>query len=923
MNHQPDKAVFSFATSQTTEVAKVGGKGASLIGMTRAGMPVPEGFVLSTDFFQPWLDQLRTTPEWDAFSMAVSSGGASDEELRGRATQLQTACADLSFTEVQQRLLAAALADLPGAESTPDGGLFAVRSSAPQEDLAGASFAGIYDSVLALTPAELAGAVRTVFLSGLDFKVVSYKRQRHFDPAQVEIAVVVQQQIDSVSAGVAFSLNPQTNDYDEAVVQSNWGLGETVVSGSVTPDQFIVDTLTGQVNDTRPGAKESTRWHRSGGGTVDRPNENGHGSGQCALTEVQAAEVARLASRVEAQTGTPADIEWAYAPDGVLYLLQARPVTTYFPLPAELLSAPYEPRRLYLDSTLLEEGLPQPLSVLGARWMEDAIIEMVRQVTRLRLPTRARDGLILTVEGRWYANLSSLLWLGTRRLASSMETLDVHAAQVMRNVDARRYKQAAVRPRVSSVTCAVAGTIAGCAGPAGRALAALAAPGHARRRYAAAVTRHDRKLAEAARTAPSLPELGGATLGPTIRLLMREGLPLTCAAEVAAAVLSLLYRRAPDTHRQHLEAALRSMPHNITIDMGLAMYSLARSLAGTVGAAAFADLPALASRIQAREMPAAFLRQWDAFMDSYGFRGPVELDLASARYADDTTMVLDQLRPYTLLDESSHESPQRAFERRQEQRREAYRALLAATGNPLKAWLVKRLYHTAEEFSGFREIHKYHLVRAGYQVRQRALETGSRLVDEGRLDRAEQVFDLTREDLLDDDRTCDNDPTRGDGGTSGPNLRTRAQSNTRYRRKVRQIPGAQFPVIVDSRGHIPRPAPTAARQGVLTGQGVSPGMARGPAKVLAHVGEKPVLPGEILVARATDPGWTPLFVHAAGVVLETGGSFQHGALVAREYGRPCLVGIEDAAQRISDGQIIELDGAAGTLTLVTPAEHGK
>lgn len=127
---------------------------------------------------------------------------------------------------------------------------------------------------------------------------------------------------------------------------------------------------------------------------------------------------------------------------------------------------------------------------------------------------------------------------------------------------------------------------------------------------------------------------------------------------------------------------------------------------------------------------------------------------------------------------------------------------------------------------------------------------------------------------------------------------------------------------MDSRGRIPRPAARAAGPGVLLGEGISVGVARGSAKVLSYVGEKPVLPGDVLVARATDPGWTPLFVNAAGIVLETGGSFQHGALVAREYGKPCIVGIEDATQRISDGEMIEIDGEAGTLTFVSESpEH--
>lgn len=790
-------------------------------------------------------------------------------------------------------------------DSLPGSRLFAVRSSAPQEDLAGASFAGVYESLLGVTPGELREAVRKVFISALDFKVVSYKRQRGFDPSQVEIAVVVQEQVDSESAGVAFSLNPQNNDYDDAVIQANWGLGETVVSGSVSPDRFIVDKVAERIIEKKPGAKETSLWSPPEGGAAEQPDKRNKDGQSVALADGQAIEISRVVSQVETLIGVPVDVEWAYGSGGELYLLQARPVTTYFPLPEELITAPGEPRRLYADSTLLEEGLQEPLSVLGSLWMEGAIVEMIRQTTGRKVPTNVDNGFVLTVGGRWYMNVSGVLWLGKERLAKSFETLDFHAAQVMRNVDVAQYKEAARMPGAGSIADLALGTIVHSAGPVGRAVVGMAAPDRAQRRYEAAVDRHRQQLAELAHRAQSLPELGEETLRPAIHLLMREGLPLTYAAEAAKALIQILYLGAPAQQRRLLDTALRSMPHNITIEMSLALYDLARSLEKSLGKEAYANLPALARRIEAQDLPEQFMRQWDYFMRRYGFRGPNELDLASTRYADEPILVLEQMRQYVMIDESAQESPKQSYERCQRERREAYRRLLDETRNLLKARLVKRLYRAAEAFSGYREIHKYYLVMAGYEVRQRALEVGRELAHQGRLDSAGQIFDLTYEGL------------QGSPEASILDLRDRTHRNTCYRRKVEKTPGVSFPVMVDSRGNIPRPGIRSAGPGVLSGEGISPGVARGPAKVLGTVSEKPVLPGEVLVARATDPGWTPLFVNAAGIVLETGGSFQHGALVAREYGKPCVVGIENATERISDGQTVELDGEAGTMTFVS------
>jgi pyruvate,water dikinase len=187
------------------------------------------------------------------------------------------------------------------------------------------------------------------------------------------------------------------------------------------------------------------------------------------------------------------------------------------------------------------------------------------------------------------------------------------------------------------------------------------------------------------------------------------------------------------------------------------------------------------------------------------------------------------------------------------QREAAYAAARARLG-PLQRIALDAAYRVLVALGGFRELPKFALVRAIDGVRRRAI---------------------------------------AEGRAFGEALRK------------------PWPRLFDSRGRIVRPPPLRAREGELAGEGVSPGVARGPVKVLHAPDEKPVAPGDVLVARATDPGWTPLFVNAAAVVLEIGGTLQHGALVAREYGKPCVVGIERATERLADGAIVEVDGAAG------------
>jgi pyruvate,water dikinase len=187
--------------------------------------------------------------------------------------------------------------------------------------------------------------------------------------------------------------------------------------------------------------------------------------------------------------------------------------------------------------------------------------------------------------------------------------------------------------------------------------------------------------------------------------------------------------------------------------------------------------------------------------------------------------------------------------------------------------------------------------------RRQVVSIAQSLVDAGRLDNTEQVFDLGIGDI---ERAME-DPSI--------NLRELAEKNTRFLRKIKDI--HDFPPVIDSRGKIFFPTRREFNEGELVGEPISPGTVRGPVKVLHTPDEKPVLPGDILVAEATDPGWTPLFINAGGVVLEIGGLLHHGALVAREYGKPCVAGIEDVTSLLQDGQEVEVDGLNGIVRVIT------
>lgn len=218
--------IYAFNHTPVPSVFEIGGKGYSLIRMASADFNVPGGFVCAAQFFDDWTRELEAGPAWTRVQDELSYGAPSEASVIALKDQID----GLLFSPSQSKAIETAMAEMTS------GGVCAVRSSSPEEDLEGSSFAGMYESLLGVPTEGLAEAIRTVFKSAFDERVFSYKKTKGFDTTTVRIAVIVMEQVPSETAGVGFSVNPINNDYDEAVLNANYGLGESAVSGGVTPD---------------------------------------------------------------------------------------------------------------------------------------------------------------------------------------------------------------------------------------------------------------------------------------------------------------------------------------------------------------------------------------------------------------------------------------------------------------------------------------------------------------------------------------------------------------------------------------------------------------------------------------------------------------------------------------------------------------
>ena len=300
--------------------------------MMNYGINVPEGFTLSVDFFTPWFEDLKASQQWKDFYNAAQSGKVTKKQC----DDLKDAAENFTLTVEQKNELNRAL------ESLPSNKVLAVRSSSPEEDTSSSSFAGIYETYLGISREDLDRSIRECFKSCLDYRIVVYKQQSSIDVTDPKIAVVVQSQIDSDVAGVAFSLNPLNNSYDEALITSNFGLGETVVSGTATPDNFVVDKTTNKLKEKTLGTKEFSLKLVADGTSEQKDEAN---KTKFSLSDEDVLRVYKDLCEIEKDYKIPIDIEWALS-DGELFILQARPITTYYYLPDELRTLNIEKKTL-------------------------------------------------------------------------------------------------------------------------------------------------------------------------------------------------------------------------------------------------------------------------------------------------------------------------------------------------------------------------------------------------------------------------------------------------------------------------------------------------------------------------------------------------------------------------------------------------
>jgi rifampicin phosphotransferase len=838
--------VRPLAGVRASDLEIVGGKAANLGELIASNFPVPDGFVLTTD----------------AYRLAADSAGADPRRSEDSADRLRSA--DLP------PVVATAVLE---AYQVIGGGRVAVRSSATAEDLPGASFAGQQDTYLGVEGDEqLLDAIRRCWASLWNERAVAYRRNHGIDDEDIGLAVVVQRMVDAEAAGVLFTADPITGRRGRAVVDAASGLGDAVVSGSVDPDHYATDAETGAIDE------------RVIRGIAP------------VLSEGQILEVAAIGRQIEQALGSPQDIEFAFDVDGKLWILQARPITTLFPLPERRPAD--EGLRVYFSASVAQ-GYFEPITPMGTepflsigRTLAGAFARDPKDAEPARSP-------ILVSGGRLWADLTPVLRdpIGREVLVRLTSVGEARSSEIFRRLAADRRFASRGASRLATLRTVV--PLFARSGIPIYALRLLRSPDRTRNRLI-------RDIDGATRVDLPVDALATDRLDAVEDLLARAPsfvfprmLGLVVAGMVSYLASGRLLRgRATE---DELQTLTRGLPHNPTTEMDLALWALTTRLRADPSSrdAILDGRPAeLAQAYRDGTLPPTLQAGLAEFMSRYGFRAVGEIDVGVSRWSEDPSYLLGAIANYLRLKDDAI-APDEQFRRGAHTAEATIERMLTRVHGPRRR-LLRFFLGRVRALMGSREMPKFVLIRTVFTpIRELLRPVGEDLVAAGKLASWDDVYFLTMTEVRE--------------GVDGVDQRERVTG--RRSGHVREQARRYIPRVLLSDGTDAEAALISVPEGALRGSPASPGTVTGPARTIMSPHGARLEPGEILVAPSTDPGWTPLFLTAGGLVMEMGGMMSHGAVVAREYGIPAVVGVPGATQRIATGVTITVDGSAGVVSI--------
>lgn len=892
--------VVSFDETSATDRAFVGGKGANLARLSRAGLPVPDGFCVTTAAYKELIDDptvhrlIRELPGLDPTdTTAVVDAGSA---LRARIQERDMP------EEIRE-----AIEDSLDAMASGSGEAYAVRSSATAEDLPEASFAGQQETFLNVHRDAIVDRICDCMASVFTDRAIAYRATNDILHGDVALAVVVQRMITPDSSGILFTADPRTGNRNVASIEAGVGLGEALVSGEVTADSVRADKRTGDILEYVIGDQQVAVRPLPEGGTetveIDDCDDQ-------VLTDEQVRALVEMGREIEELFDSPQDIEWCLK-DGRFSIVQARPITSLFPVPSP---EPEDDRLHVYFSNGHVQAMPEAMPPLVTDiWM--AAFE--ETFTEFGFETETQWA--AEAGGRVYVDLTAPLRINVLRdrlpglFASTSEPISVALKDVIERRGDEFHTERSLRETISGVstlgTVVWAGTkkslplVSSMFGGSLDAFIGEPSPRQEREKW----ERWGRLTAKSIRDREGSAERVQAVFDSTKMMISTESgstekLPSVGPLFVAFGLEGLLqwwFSDAPDD----VNAIERGFPDELVTQINIGLGDLADVARSNPTVANALREEASLEEIEAVDGGKHFVTAFTEYLNEFGHRATGELDISRPRWREDPSGLLRAVRANLEHEEAGKHRAR--IEQMERDATEAAKRLEQRAGRgvfgSIRKRIVRRLIRTYRGYIQTREYPKQGMAHVFTAWRDALRDAGEELVDEGQLSDIEDVWYLRKDELF----------AALDGESIDPDIEARRAEFKRYT-------VVNAPPVLTSEGEAPsaRIEREDVPDGALIGTGVSSGVVEGVARVVHDPREETIEDGEILIARSSDPGWTPLFLNAAGMVVEVGGQMSHGALVAREYGLPAVVSVPEATTRIKTGQRVRIDGTRGIVEII-------
>ena len=864
--------VLGFQDIDKTKLMLVGGKGANLGELSRIeGIRVPDGFCLSTEAFQRVVGETASLNELlDQLALLK----VEDREKIGElSSEIRRVIEEIAIPQDIQEEIVGLLSRF-GEKNA-----YAVRSSATAEDLPTASFAGQQNTYLNIIGKEaILKHISKCWASLFTERAVIYRLQNGFDHRKVHLSVVVQKMVFPQAAGIVFTADPVTSSRKVLSIDASFGLGEALVSGLVNADTY--KARNGKIIDKKISTKKLAIYALKDGGTKEQELEPEWQKRQ-ALTDEQIFQLERIGRKIEEHFGRPQDIEWCLV-DETFFIVQSRPITTLYPVPEiddqenhvyisvghqQMMTDPMKP----LGISLWQLTAARPMFKAGGRLFVDIIQQLASPVSREML----------------------LAGMGQHDplIKDAVMTI-IERGDFIKSIPDEQ-KEQKPNPGASS--------------------AGIQAPFENNPTIVADLMKKSQiSIEELKQTiqAKSGSDLFDFLLEDIQRLKKILFDPQSSAVFMAAINASSWINEKMNEwlgEKNVADTLSQSVPNNITSEMGLDLLDVADVIRPYPEVIAFLQqvkdehfLDELATFAGGQEVQDAL----SAFLNKYGMRCAGEIDITKTRWSEKPAILV----PIILSNVKNFEphASQRKFEQgRQEaleKEQELVERLRQLPDGEQKAEETKRMISLIRNFIGYREYPKYGIVSRYFVYKQALLKEAERLVQADVLHEKEDIYYLTFQELQEVVRTKKLDHQL---------IRARKAEHKFFEKLTPpRVITSDGEIIVGEYKREDLPI------GAIVGLAVSSGVIEGRARVILNMEDADLEEGDILVTSFTDPSWTPLFVSIKGLVTEVGGLMTHGAVIAREYGLPAVIGVENATKMIKDGERIRVHGTEGYVEIL-------